>query len=99
MTHVIIFYMGERRNPLTLQQWIDIVALLWKGYWLDVSGGGAGYAASWVYGAPAVVMLVGLVGAVRQAWQHPEWRWQLALLVGWGLLVLGALLSLCNCGT
>jgi 4-amino-4-deoxy-L-arabinose transferase-like glycosyltransferase len=93
-TRVIIFYMGERRNPLTLQQWIDIVALLWKGYWLDFSGGGAGYAASWVYGAPAVVMLVGLVGAVRQAWRRAEWRWLLALLMGWSLLVLVALLSL-----
>jgi hypothetical protein len=86
--------MGQRQTPLTWGQWTDIFALLWKGYWLDFSGGGAAYAEHWVYGAPAALMLVGLAGAAWQAWRRPERRWLLALLAGWALLVLGALLSL-----
>jgi 4-amino-4-deoxy-L-arabinose transferase-like glycosyltransferase len=93
-TTAILVFMGPRQTPLSWQQWADVLVLLWKGYWLDFSVGGAAYADTRIYWLPALVTAAGLCGVVAQAWRRTEWRWPLAILVWWVLLVLGALLSL-----
>jgi dolichyl-phosphate-mannose-protein mannosyltransferase len=92
-TSALFIYMGQRNALMSLQLWGDLSSLLWRSYWLDFSGGGLAYANGLVYIVPALIVIVGVIGALWQAWRQPTWRWPIALLGVWFALVLGALLS------
>lgn len=90
----MFFYMGRRSTPFSPNDWFDLLSFLWRGYWLDFSVGGLVFTHWLIYALPAIVLLGGLVGAVRFMRRSPASRWVVAALIIYPILVFIALLPL-----
>jgi hypothetical protein len=72
----------------------DLVAFLWKAYWLDFSPGGIAFAEDPVYVVLGVVCLLAIGGAILAFVRRPPVRPLLLLTWGWFALVLVSMMRM-----
>lgn len=84
---------GKRTGPVPLSWLIELLAFLWKSYWLDFSPGGVLYGPSWLYLAYGLLLLAS-GGGLLVAWREKtSQRPHLILALSWVLVYSAALLA------